>query len=179
MQIRYAFAYSLKNNQKSRRHNLICIQGAGSVGKTTIARKVCEHPLVLSSFARMLWINNGGLNREYHQVRSEILQQLNLRRDHQDRLVSLSSHDYVSELKGVERILIVIDAVEDTKETGYSVQHLSVDLCVGIYKDFRCYSDGYPRIVLIMTGGNLSNEIADRLNGCFHVEKVFCESRLG
>ncbi|KAM0873930.1 hypothetical protein ACQ4PT_037736 [Festuca glaucescens] len=96
-----------------RLHRLICIEGEGSVGKTTIARKVYDNPSVVSSFDHMIWINNGGLNRGVAELHSEILQQLPL----QSSMNSLTEDDYdglylkACQLLADKSLLNVLDSV--------------------------------------------------------------------
>lgn len=56
--------------------NYICIAGGGSVGKTIIARRVYDHPSVVTSFRHRLWINLGGSHKEPHILAEEIKQKL-------------------------------------------------------------------------------------------------------
>lgn len=175
------FVYDVRiereDDYNKRNYRLICIEGAGSVGKTTIARKVYEHPSVVSSFDHTVWINNGGLNREYDEVRREILQQLYL----EHRIVSLSKDDEESqnsELLSGKSILIVIDAVDDYGIYRYGS---SVRLSDVIYKDFEYYGVR-SNSALIMTGGYSSDYFfayTENLHEktTFHTEKFHCETR--
>lgn len=154
-----------------RHYRSICIEGAGSVGKTTIARKVYEHTSVVNSFDHMVWIYNRGLKRGYDEVRREILQQLHL----QHRTVSLSKDDEESqnsELLSGKSILIVLDAVEDEKHR-YPVTN---DFARGISNDFIRYGVR-TNSALIMTGGYFINYSYIIRESTFHTEKFQCESR--
>ncbi|KAL5203956.1 hypothetical protein ABZP36_008827 [Zizania latifolia] len=55
---------------------VIRIIGHGRVGKTTIATKVYNHPSVLTSFHRRVWINTGGLDKHYDDLAEEIIRQV-------------------------------------------------------------------------------------------------------
>jgi hypothetical protein len=152
-------------------YKLIRIEGHGSVGKTTIARKVYEHPSVVSSFDHAVWINNGGLNREYHEVRREIEQQLAL----QPRVVNLTQGDeeldYFEHLSG-KRILIVLDAVDEHvptdlvgpsrtgDEVSYNKAPLSAHLCVHLYYAFNKGYNARVDSAVIMTGGYFSGHLS-------------------
>uniref|UniRef100_A0ACD5VN79 Uncharacterized protein n=1 Tax=Avena sativa TaxID=4498 RepID=A0ACD5VN79_AVESA len=139
---------------------IIRIGGAGHVGKTTIARKVSEHPSLASFFHYTVWINNGGLNREYREVRKEILQQIQLQR--RDEMYDLECLSY-------RRILVVIDDVDDHAPWSYTGTHLeewefpynAVPLSVHLSgKLYREVIKGYTnRWVLIMTGGYFSDSL--------------------
>jgi hypothetical protein len=111
--------YLLQSIHDWSRYNnkLILIEGAGRVGKTTIARKVYEHPSVASSFDHAVWIDNGGLNWEYFELRWEILQQIQLQRGMANLSQSDDELDF-SELLSVKRILIVVDAINDNDAKG-------------------------------------------------------------
>jgi hypothetical protein len=116
--------YLLQSIHDWSRYNnkLILIEGAGRVGKTTIARKVYEHPSVASSFDHAVWINHGGLNRGYCDVRKEILRQIQVQR----WMANPTENDYkffdfYPLLLGT-RTLIVIDAVNDHEPDDYSSQ---------------------------------------------------------
>uniref|UniRef100_A0A0E0MHS7 Uncharacterized protein n=1 Tax=Oryza punctata TaxID=4537 RepID=A0A0E0MHS7_ORYPU len=56
--------------------NIIFIAGGGSVGKTIIARRVYDHPSVVTSTRHRLWINLGGSRKKPSILAEEIKQKL-------------------------------------------------------------------------------------------------------
>ncbi|XP_073352998.1 disease resistance protein PIK6-NP-like [Aegilops tauschii subsp. strangulata] len=151
-----------QSDYNKRKYRLICIEGEGSVGKTTIAQKVYEHTSVVRSFDHMVWINIVKSYRQYSELRREILQQLHP----QSRMVSLWKDDKESqnsELLFGKSILVILDAVGGQAEFSCEIN-----------RDFRHY-DVCANSALIMTGNYFGDWIGD--DAGFHTKKFRCETR--
>ncbi|KAM3315387.1 hypothetical protein ACQJBY_033857 [Aegilops geniculata] len=158
--------------------NLICIEGEGIVGKTDIAQKVFNHPSVVTNIRHRVWVNNGGLNREYHEVRKEILEQLQHK---MKSLREIGKHSRISEYMSYGNVLIVLDGVNDQPKDysslscseleafTYNAVPLSVHLSAGLYSDFR-----QTDVFLIMTGNHFYN---DHIRTGYYPKKFRCEAR--
>lgn len=109
-------------NQK---HTVISVLGVKGLGKTTIARKVYNHPDVRHCFKAFAWVSLGQ-ERQIRNLLQDILRQLGPRKVKQIR----EEHNMIDQLKEI-RCFVVLDGVWEIDQWEHIIAGFEMEAAIG------------------------------------------------